>query len=117
MLISNTLSNAPEASIPGAWGSCRRDEEWLPGGSPATEYTCETGTGTGHLSGSGLAGGLHAADGTHQPDYECTERRKKRGGLKIPKMDAMEALGLYVARNPAHIGQTVLKAMQANGIN
>lgn len=33
------------------------------------------------------------------------------------KMDAMEALGLYVARNPAHIGQTVLKAMQANGIN
>ena len=31
------------------------------------EYTCETGTGTGHLPGSGLAGGLHAADGTHQP--------------------------------------------------
>ncbi len=32
------------------------------------------------------------------------------------KMDAMESLGLYVARNPAHIGQTVLKAMQDNGI-
>jgi len=32
------------------------------------------------------------------------------------KMDAMEALGLYVARNPAHIGQTVLKAMQERGI-
>ena len=32
------------------------------------------------------------------------------------KMDAMEALGLYVARNPAHIGQTVLKAMQEHGI-
>jgi succinyl-CoA synthetase alpha subunit/malate-CoA ligase subunit alpha len=32
------------------------------------------------------------------------------------KMDAMEALGLYVARNPAHIGQTVLKAMQDRGM-
>jgi succinyl-CoA synthetase alpha subunit len=32
------------------------------------------------------------------------------------KMDAMEELGLYVARNPAHIGQTVLRAMQENGI-
>lgn len=32
------------------------------------------------------------------------------------KMDAMEALGLYVARNPAHIGQTVLRAMQENGL-
>ncbi|GAB4360278.1 MAG: succinate--CoA ligase subunit alpha [Methylohalobius crimeensis] len=32
------------------------------------------------------------------------------------KMDAMEALGLYVARNPAHIGETVLRALQENGI-
>jgi succinyl-CoA synthetase alpha subunit/malate-CoA ligase subunit alpha len=32
------------------------------------------------------------------------------------KMDTMEALGLYVARNPAHIGQTVLRAMQVHGI-
>lgn len=32
------------------------------------------------------------------------------------KMDAMETLGLYVARNPAHIGQTVLRALQDNGI-
>jgi succinyl-CoA synthetase alpha subunit len=32
------------------------------------------------------------------------------------KMDAMESLGLYVARNPAHIGQTVLRAMKENGI-
>jgi succinyl-CoA synthetase alpha subunit/malate-CoA ligase subunit alpha len=32
------------------------------------------------------------------------------------KMDAMEALGLYVARNPAQIGQTVLRAMQERGI-
>jgi succinyl-CoA synthetase alpha subunit len=32
------------------------------------------------------------------------------------KMDAMEALGLYVARNPAHIGKTVLRAMQEHGI-
>lgn len=32
------------------------------------------------------------------------------------KMDAMEELGLYVARNPAHIGQTVLRAMKENGI-
>ena len=32
------------------------------------------------------------------------------------KMDAMEALGLYVARNPAHIGQTVQRAMTENGI-
>lgn len=32
------------------------------------------------------------------------------------KMDAMEKLGLYVARNPAHIGQTVLRAMQEKGI-
>jgi succinyl-CoA synthetase alpha subunit/malate-CoA ligase subunit alpha len=28
------------------------------------------------------------------------------------KMDAMEALGLYVARNPAHIGETVLRALK-----
>jgi succinyl-CoA synthetase alpha subunit/malate-CoA ligase subunit alpha len=32
------------------------------------------------------------------------------------KMDAMEALGLYVARNPAHIGETVLRAMTERGI-
>jgi succinyl-CoA synthetase alpha subunit/malate-CoA ligase subunit alpha len=32
------------------------------------------------------------------------------------KMDAMEALGLYVARNPAQIGQTVLRAAQEHGI-
>jgi succinyl-CoA synthetase alpha subunit len=32
------------------------------------------------------------------------------------KMDAMEELGLYVARNPAHIGQTVLRALQETGI-
>jgi succinyl-CoA synthetase alpha subunit/malate-CoA ligase subunit alpha len=32
------------------------------------------------------------------------------------KMDAMESLGLYVARNPAHIGETVLRAMEKNGI-
>jgi len=32
------------------------------------------------------------------------------------KMDAMEELGLYVARNPAHIGETVLRALQENGI-
>jgi len=32
------------------------------------------------------------------------------------KMDAMEKLGHYVARNPAHIGQTVLRAMQERGI-
>jgi succinyl-CoA synthetase alpha subunit len=32
------------------------------------------------------------------------------------KMDAMEELGLYVARNPAHIGQTVLRALRENGI-
>lgn len=32
------------------------------------------------------------------------------------KMNAMEALGLYVSRNPAHIGQTVLRAMKENGI-
>ena len=32
------------------------------------------------------------------------------------KMDTMEALGLYVARNPAHIGQTVLRAMREHGI-
>ena len=33
------------------------------------------------------------------------------------KMDAMEALGHYVARNPARIGQTVLRALQENGID
>lgn len=33
------------------------------------------------------------------------------------KMDAMEALGHYVARNPARIGQTVLRALQENGIS
>jgi succinyl-CoA synthetase alpha subunit/malate-CoA ligase subunit alpha len=32
------------------------------------------------------------------------------------KMDAMEALGLYVARNPAQIGQTVLRAAREHGI-
>lgn len=32
------------------------------------------------------------------------------------KMDAMEELGLYVARNPAHIGQAVLRALTENGI-
>jgi succinyl-CoA synthetase alpha subunit/malate-CoA ligase subunit alpha len=32
------------------------------------------------------------------------------------KMDAIEQLGHYVARNPAHIGQTVLRAMQERGI-
>ena len=32
------------------------------------------------------------------------------------KMDTMEALGLYVARNPALIGQTVLQAMREHGI-
>ncbi|BBL70800.1 succinate--CoA ligase subunit alpha [Methylogaea oryzae] len=32
------------------------------------------------------------------------------------KMDAMEALGLYVARNPAHIGQVIQKAMKDNGL-
>lgn len=32
------------------------------------------------------------------------------------KMDTMEALGLYVARNPALIGETVRLAMQENGI-
>lgn len=32
------------------------------------------------------------------------------------KMDAMEALGLYVARHPAHIGKTVLQTMTENGI-
>ncbi|HHJ38456.1 MAG: succinate--CoA ligase subunit alpha [Methylothermaceae bacteria B42] len=32
------------------------------------------------------------------------------------KMDAMEQLGLYVARNPAHIGETVLRALEENGI-
>ena len=32
------------------------------------------------------------------------------------KMDAMEALGHYVARNPAHIGRAVFEAMQERGI-
>lgn len=32
------------------------------------------------------------------------------------KMDAMERLGLYVARNPAQIGKTVLKALKEQGI-
>jgi succinyl-CoA synthetase alpha subunit/malate-CoA ligase subunit alpha len=32
------------------------------------------------------------------------------------KMDAMEALGLYVARNPAHIGQVVQKAVKDHGL-
>jgi succinyl-CoA synthetase alpha subunit/malate-CoA ligase subunit alpha len=32
------------------------------------------------------------------------------------KMDAMEELGLYVARNPAQIGETVQRAMRENGI-
>jgi succinyl-CoA synthetase alpha subunit/malate-CoA ligase subunit alpha len=32
------------------------------------------------------------------------------------KMDAMEELGLYVARNPAHIGQAVIRALKENGI-
>ncbi len=30
------------------------------------------------------------------------------------KMDAMEELGLYVARNPAHIGETVMRALKEN---
>ncbi len=33
------------------------------------------------------------------------------------KMDAMEELGLYVARNPAQIGETVMKALRENGIS
>ncbi len=33
------------------------------------------------------------------------------------KMDVMEELGLYVARNPAQIGETVLRALQENGIS
>lgn len=33
------------------------------------------------------------------------------------KMDAMEALGHYVARNPARIGQTVLRALEERGID
>jgi succinyl-CoA synthetase alpha subunit/malate-CoA ligase subunit alpha len=32
------------------------------------------------------------------------------------KMDLMEELGLYVARNPAQIGQTVLRALKEHGI-
>ncbi len=32
------------------------------------------------------------------------------------KMDTMEQLGLYVARNPAHIGETVRRALEENGI-
>lgn len=32
------------------------------------------------------------------------------------KMDTMEELGLYVARNPALIGETVMRAMKENGI-
>ncbi len=32
------------------------------------------------------------------------------------KMNAMEELGLYVARNPAHIGQTVMRALEENGL-
>lgn len=32
------------------------------------------------------------------------------------KMDAMEELGHYVARNPAHIGETVLRAMKERNI-
>lgn len=32
------------------------------------------------------------------------------------KMDAMEELGLYVCRNPAHIGETIVRAMRENGI-
>jgi succinyl-CoA synthetase alpha subunit len=32
------------------------------------------------------------------------------------KMDAMEELGLYVARNPALIGETVLRALRDNGL-
>ncbi len=32
------------------------------------------------------------------------------------KMDVMKELGLYVARNPAYIGEAVLRAMQENGI-
>jgi len=33
------------------------------------------------------------------------------------KMDVMEELGLYVARNPAQIGETVMKALRENGIS
>lgn len=32
------------------------------------------------------------------------------------KMDAMEALGLYVARNPAHIGRVIQRAMKENDL-
>jgi succinyl-CoA synthetase alpha subunit len=32
------------------------------------------------------------------------------------KMNAMEELGLYVARNPALIGDTVMRALRDNGI-
>jgi len=33
------------------------------------------------------------------------------------KMDVMEELGLYVARNPAQIGETVMRALRENGIS
>lgn len=33
------------------------------------------------------------------------------------KMDAMEQLGLYVARNPAKIGETVLRALREHGLH
>ncbi len=32
------------------------------------------------------------------------------------KMNSIEELGHYVARNPAHIGETVLNAMRERGI-
>ncbi len=32
------------------------------------------------------------------------------------KMDLMEELGLYVARNPAHIGETVMRALREHGL-
>jgi len=32
------------------------------------------------------------------------------------KMDLMEQLGLYVARNPAHIGETVMRALREHGL-
>ena len=32
------------------------------------------------------------------------------------KMDIMEELGMYVARNPAHIGETVMRALREHGL-
>ena len=62
----------------------------------------------------GFVGGVSASPGRrmgHAGAIISTE--SDTAGVK---MDAMEALGLYVARNPALIGQTVLRAMQEHGI-